>query len=87
MLIPGEKIIPEVKVSEVLEAFCMGCKTCLDVCHYGAIVFDEEKSVSVVKEAICRGCGNCAGSCPSGAIQLKHFTNPQIYQEVIEALR
>ena len=87
VLIPGEKIIPETKVSEVLEAFCMGCKTCLDVCHYGAIVFDEEKSISVVKEAICRGCGNCAGSCPSGAIQLKHFTNTQIYQEVIEALK
>ncbi len=86
-LIPGEKIIPEVKVSETLEAFCMGCKTCLDVCHYGAIVFDEDKGISVVKEAVCRGCGNCVGSCPSGAIQLKHFTNPQLYQEVFEALR
>lgn len=87
ILIPGEKIVPEVKVSEVLEAYCMGCKTCLEVCHYGAIVFDEEKCVSVVKEAVCRGCGNCAGSCPSGAIQLKHFTNTQLYQEVFEALR
>jgi len=86
-LIPGEQIVPEVKVSEILEAFCMGCKTCLDVCHYGAIVFDEDKGISVVKEAVCRGCGNCVGSCPSGAIQLKHFTKPQLYQEVIEALR
>jgi len=86
-LIPGEQIIPEVKVSEVLEAFCMGCKNCLDVCCYGSIYFDEIKGISVVNEAICRGCGNCVASCPSGAIRLKHFTNEQIYQEVIEALK
>ncbi|MCK4716017.1 MAG: CoB--CoM heterodisulfide reductase iron-sulfur subunit A family protein [Candidatus Marinimicrobia bacterium] len=86
-LIPGEQIIPEVKVSEILEAFCMGCKNCLDVCCYGSIYFDEIKGISVVNEAICRGCGNCVASCPSGAIRLKHFTNEQIYQEVIEALK
>ncbi len=86
-LIPGEQIVPEVKVSEVLEAFCMGCKNCIDVCCYGAIYFDEIKGISVVNEAICRGCGNCVASCPSGSIRLKHFTNEQIYQEVIEALK
>lgn len=86
-LIPGEKIIPEVKVSEVLEALCKGCQTCLNVCTYGAIYFDEDRGISVVNEAICRGCGNCMGSCPSGAIRSKHFTNPQLYQEMVEALR
>ncbi len=86
-LIPGQKIVPEVKVSEILEAYCVGCKTCLDVCGYGAIYFDEDKGISIVNEAICRGCGNCVGSCPSGSIRTKHFTNPQLYQEVKEALR
>ena len=86
-LIPGQKIIPEVMVSEILEAYCTGCKTCLDVCVFGAIYFDEERGISVVNEAICRGCGNCVGSCPSGSIRTRHFTNPQIYQEVKEALR
>lgn len=86
-LIIGEKIIPEVKVSEILEAFCMGCKTCLDICSYGAITYNERMGVSIVNEAVCRGCGNCVGSCPSGAIRLKHFTNPQLYQEVFEALK
>lgn len=86
-LIPGQKIVPEVKVSEILEAYCTGCKTCLDVCGYGAIYFDEDKGISVVNEAICRGCGNCVGSCPSGSIRTRHFTNPQLYQEVKEALR
>jgi len=87
MLIPGEKIIPEIKVSEILESFCTGCKTCLDICCYGAIEYDENRGISVVNEAICRGCGNCAGSCPSGAIRAKHFTSSQLYQEVIEAVR
>ncbi|MCK5761045.1 MAG: CoB--CoM heterodisulfide reductase iron-sulfur subunit A family protein, partial [Candidatus Delongbacteria bacterium] len=86
-LIPGQKIVPEVKVSEILEAYCTGCQTCLQVCKYDAIYFDEEKCISVVNEAICRGCGNCIGSCPSGSIRSKHFTNPQLYQEVKEALR
>ncbi|MBN2543330.1 CoB--CoM heterodisulfide reductase iron-sulfur subunit A family protein [bacterium] len=86
-LIPGKKIEPEVKVSEIIEAFCTGCQTCLDVCFYGAITYDEDKGVSVVNEAICRGCGNCAGSCPSDAIRPKHFTTTQLYQEVVEALR
>ena len=86
-LIPGEKIVPEVKVSEILEAFCTGCQTCLEVCCYGAISFDEERGVSVVNEVVCRGCGNCAASCPSGAIRAKHFTAPQLYKEMIEAIR
>ncbi|MCK5051773.1 MAG: CoB--CoM heterodisulfide reductase iron-sulfur subunit A family protein [Candidatus Cloacimonetes bacterium] len=86
-LIPGQKIIPEVKVSEILEAYCTGCQTCLEVCGFGAIYFDEDKGISVVNEAICRGCGNCVGSCPSGSIRTRHFTNPQLFQEIKEALR
>ena len=86
-LIPGEKIIPEVMVSEILEAYCTGCQTCLTVCEYDAIYFDEDKGISIVNEAVCRGCGNCVGSCPSGSIRTRHFTNPQLYQEVKEILR
>jgi heterodisulfide reductase subunit A len=86
-LIPGKKIKPEAKVSEIMEEFCIGCQTCLSVCFYGAISFDSFKGVSVVNEAICRGCGSCVGSCPSGAIRSKHFTYPQLYQEVLAALK
>jgi len=85
-LIPGQKLLPEVKVSEVLESLCTGCQTCVNVCSYGAASYDENKGVSVINEAICRGCGNCVGSCPSGAIRSKHFTETQLHQEVIEAL-
>ena len=86
-LVPGERLIPEVKVSEILEAYCTGCGNCLEVCVYGAIYADPDRGISVVNEAVCRGCGNCVGSCPSGALRTRHFTNEQLLREVDEALR
>jgi heterodisulfide reductase subunit A len=86
-LVPGRKLELEVRVSEISASFCTGCKTCLDVCPYGAISFDETRRISVVNEVLCHGCGNCAAACPSGAASLKHFTFPQIYQELKEVLR
>jgi heterodisulfide reductase subunit A len=86
-LVPGKKLELEVRVSEISESLCTGCKTCIEVCPYGAISFDEDRRVSVVNEVLCHGCGNCAAACPSGAARLKHFTFPQIYQELKEVLR
>ena len=87
LLIPGRKIEPEIKVSQISEALCIGCKTCLTVCSYGAISFDDSKKISVVNEVICRGCGNCVAACPSGAANIKHFTFNQLYQELMEAVQ
>jgi len=86
-LIPGRELELEVRVSEISESFCTGCKTCIDVCPYGAITFDEAKRISIVNEVLCHGCGSCTAACPSGAAKLKHFTFPQIYQELKEVLR
>ncbi|MFC1983832.1 CoB--CoM heterodisulfide reductase iron-sulfur subunit A family protein [Chloroflexota bacterium] len=86
-LIPGRKLELEVRVSELSETFCTGCKTCIDVCPYGAITFDERRRISVVNGVLCHGCGSCAAACPSGAAKLKHFTFPQIYQELNAVLR
>ena len=86
-LVPGRKLQLEVRTSEISETFCTGCKTCIDVCPYGAITFDEGKKISVVNEVLCHGCGNCAAACPSGAAKLKHFTFPQLYQELEAVLR
>jgi len=61
-LIPGRKIEPEVKTSQISESLCGGCKTCISVCPYGAITFDETKKISVVNEVICRGCGSCTAA-------------------------
>ncbi len=64
---------------------CAGCQTCINLCAYSAIEFDERRRVSVVNEALCKGCGSCAGFCPSGAARVKHFTAKQVFAE-IEAL-
>jgi len=61
---------------------CVGCKTCISLCPYTAIEFDERRQVSVVNEAICKGCGSCSGFCPSGAAQSRHFTQKQVFAEI-----
>jgi heterodisulfide reductase subunit A len=84
-LVPGRKLELEVKISEISETFCTGCKTCISVCPYSAIGFDDFRKIAVVNEALCHGCGVCAAACPSGAARVKNFAFKQIYQEV-EAL-
>jgi len=84
-LVPGRKLELEVKTSEISETFCTGCKTCISVCPYSAINFDDFRKIAVVNEALCHGCGVCAAACPSGAARVKNFAFTQICQEV-EAL-
>ena len=61
---------------------CSGCKTCIELCPYSAIEFDEEKKVSEVNDALCKGCGTCVAACPSGAATARHFTDKQIFSEI-----
>jgi len=61
---------------------CAGCQTCIGLCAYSAIEFDERRRVSVVNDALCKGCGSCAGFCPSGAARVKHFTARQVFAEI-----
>lgn len=84
---PGETMRLETLTSQVCEALCTGCRNCLTVCTYGAIVYDKVTQTCKVNEAICRGCGNCAAACPSGAISVKGATYQQILQEIKEAVK
>ncbi len=61
---------------------CAGCQTCIELCAYTAIEFDERRGISVINEALCKGCGSCSGFCPSGAAQVKHFNEKQIFAEL-----
>jgi len=81
-LISKGRVELEAAVSVVDEEFCSGCKTCLDLCPYNALSFDDEKKVATINEALCKGCGTCAAACPSGAIVSKHFTTEQILAQV-----
>ena len=64
------------------EARCAGCRICVDLCAYKAIIFDEEKKVSRINEAVCKGCGVCVAACPGGVITGRHFTSDQIMAEI-----
>lgn len=72
----------EVTTAVVNEDMCCGCQTCISVCPYTAISYDEEKKVSVVNEVLCKGCGTCGSACPTGAIKCRHFTDRQILSQI-----
>ena len=77
----GKVEIPST-ISWIDPEVCAGCQTCIGLCAYGAIEFDERRWISVVNEALCKGCGSCAGFCPSGAAQVRHFTEKQVFGEL-----
>jgi len=72
----------EVTTASVNELLCCGCQTCVKVCPYSAISYNESKHSSEVNEVLCKGCGTCGSACPAGAITSKHFTDNQILAEI-----
>jgi len=72
----------EAATAMVDEELCAGCKTCIGLCPYSAISFNDEKKVASINEALCKGCGTCGAACPSGAIVSRHFTTEQILAQV-----
>jgi heterodisulfide reductase subunit A len=66
----------------IQEEFCSGCKTCINLCPYTALGFDEQKNKATVNQALCKGCGTCVAACPSGALGQNLFTDEQIYEEI-----
>jgi heterodisulfide reductase subunit A2 len=70
------------EISHIDPDICTGCNTCIGVCAYGAIGFDEDRRVAVVNEALCQGCGSCAAACPSSAATVGHFTDTQVMAEL-----
>jgi heterodisulfide reductase subunit A len=72
----------EAIASYVHESLCAGCKTCIQVCPYGAVRYDSERGGCYVNEVLCKGCGTCASTCPAGAIHSRHFTYRQIFSQI-----
>jgi heterodisulfide reductase subunit A len=70
------------EISYIDPDVCTGCQSCIEVCAYSAIRFDEGGGVAAVNEALCQGCGSCAATCPSSAASVKHFTERQVMEEI-----
>ncbi|MCB2154573.1 CoB--CoM heterodisulfide reductase iron-sulfur subunit A family protein [bacterium] len=76
----------EPNTASIDEEECSGCKSCIGLCPYNAIHFDEEKNVAVIDETLCKGCGTCVAACPSGSIKQNLFEDDQIFAEIEEVL-
>ena len=86
-LVPGREVETEPRTSVISATLCRGCQTCMEVCGYGAVSWNEELRICSVNSVLCKGCGNCAAACPSGAIRARHFAPDQIRYELTGVLR
>ncbi len=69
-------------ISYIDPDICAGCQTCIGLCPYSAIAFNERLQVAEVNPLVCKGCGSCSGFCPSGAAGSRHFKGKQMFAEI-----
>lgn len=50
---------------------CNGCRLCMRVCQFGAIVYSAATQKTLVDPRRCYGCGICRSVCPKDAIALR----------------
>jgi heterodisulfide reductase subunit A len=72
----------EPTVASVDTRLCTGCKTCVGLCAYSAISFDEAAKTASINEALCQGCGTCGAACPVAAIHIQHYTPDQLFAQI-----
>jgi heterodisulfide reductase subunit A len=82
VLIDRGYIEQEPNTAHVIEEHCSGCKSCVPLCPFAAIAFDEGKGKAVINEALCKGCGTCVASCPSGSIGQRLFEDQEVFSEI-----
>jgi heterodisulfide reductase subunit A len=75
-------VMLEANTAHIEDEVCSGCKTCVGLCPFSAISFNEERKKAYVNEVVCKGCGVCVGACPSGAAQQHLFTDAEIFSEI-----
>jgi heterodisulfide reductase subunit A len=81
-LIDRGYIEQEPNTAYISEADCSGCKSCLPLCPYTAIGFDEASQKARVNATLCKGCGTCVAACPSGSIRQHLFEDDEIFSEI-----
>ena len=82
LLIDRGYIELEPNTAHVREEECSGCKSCIPLCPYTAIAFDEAKQKAVINETLCKGCGTCVASCPSGSVGQYLFEDEEVFSEI-----
>jgi heterodisulfide reductase subunit A len=81
-LIDKGYIEQEPNTAYIVEADCSGCKSCVPLCPYTAIAFEDATKKARINEALCKGCGTCVAACPSGSIRQNLFEDEEIFSEI-----
>jgi heterodisulfide reductase subunit A len=81
-LVAGRDLVIDPQVAVVDATVCAGCKTCLQLCPYKAISWNEAEKVAEVSDILCHGCGTCVAACPSGAITGRGFSREMLRAEI-----
>ncbi|MBY8990815.1 MAG: glycyl-radical enzyme activating protein [Candidatus Lokiarchaeota archaeon] len=61
---------------------CIGCNTCIDICKYKCLSFNENGLV--IEREICIRCGDCSDECPSTALHMwgEYWDLNDLYSEI-----
>ncbi len=81
-LISAGSIELEPNTASITESHCSGCKSCIPICPYSAISYNDETKKAYINEALCKGCGTCVAACPSGSIIQNLFDDEEIFSEI-----
>ncbi|MBL7960729.1 CoB--CoM heterodisulfide reductase iron-sulfur subunit A family protein [bacterium] len=82
MLIDTGEVELEPNTAFITEEHCSGCKSCIPLCPFHAILFNDTSKKAYINEALCKGCGTCVAACPSGSIQQNMFDDAEILAEI-----
>jgi ferredoxin len=58
-------------VAEVNREECVGCRSCMRACQFGALGYSAADKKAMVEARACYGCGICRAACTKGAIGLR----------------
>lgn len=61
-----KKIPVEVSLPSFDADKCIGCKKCVEFCHFNALIYIKKKPM--VFGEVCHSCGGCHIVCPTGAV-------------------
>lgn len=86
-LLSNDTVVASGSVCAVDEDKCLSCGACITACTYGAIDFYETAGgrKARVTPVLCKGDGLCNPKCPTGAIALKHYTDDELFSQIIAA--
>jgi Pyruvate/2-oxoacid:ferredoxin oxidoreductase delta subunit len=57
-------------VAEADPEKCAGCRECMRLCQFGAIIYSASNRKAVIDQRWCYGCGICRSVCKTNAIRL-----------------